>query len=140
MSRVVSRRVVWGPAARFVLGVAQRMAGGTVGQAVPVLGRGSGCKTSTRRRTRRRPTTRMALVALMEKAADADRVRDLLAFAAERIVDAGVETLTGAAKGLRGALREAPPRNGCRERASDTRAGRVELVIPRLRKGSCIMG
>src|SRR5919106_740843 len=78
---------------------------------------------------------RMALLELVEKSADADLVREMLAFAAERIMDAEVELLTGAAKGVRTALRETQ-RNGYRDRDWDTRAGRVELSIPKLRKGS----
>ena len=78
---------------------------------------------------------RMALIELVEKAADADLVREMLAFAAERIMDAEAETLTGAAKGVRTALRE-NHRNGYRDRDWDTRAGRIELAIPKLRKGS----
>ena len=76
---------------------------------------------------------RMALIELVEKSADADLVRDMLAFAADRMMDAEVETLTGAAKGARSALREAH-RNGCRERDWDTRAGRIALEIPKRRK------
>jgi transposase-like protein len=76
---------------------------------------------------------RMALLELLEKGADADLVRDMLAFAAERIMEA--EVAAGAAKGARSRLREAH-RNGDRERDWDTRAGRIELAIPRLRKGS----
>jgi len=78
---------------------------------------------------------RMALIDLVEKTADADLVREMLAFAAERIMDAEAEMLTGAAKGARTALRE-NHRNGYRERDWDTRAGRIELAIPKLRKGS----
>ena len=78
---------------------------------------------------------RMALIELVEKAADADLVREMLAFAAERVMDAEAEMLTGAAKGARTALRE-NHRNGYRERDWDTRAGRIELAIPKLRKGS----
>ena len=78
---------------------------------------------------------RMALIELVEKAADADLAREMLAFAAERIMDAEAEMLTGAAKGARSALRE-NHRNGCRERDWDTRAGRIDLAIPKLRKGS----
>jgi transposase-like protein len=78
---------------------------------------------------------RMALLELVEKSADADLVREMLAFAAARILDAEVELLTGAAKGERTALRETQ-RNGCRERDWDTRAGRIEVAIPKLRKGS----
>jgi transposase-like protein len=77
----------------------------------------------------------MTLRGLVEKAADADLVREMLAFAAERFMDAEVETLTCAAKGARSALRETH-RNGYRERDWDTRAGRIDLAIPKLRKGS----
>ena len=79
---------------------------------------------------------RMALLDLVEKGADADLVRDMLAFAADRIMDAEAEVAAGAAKGARSPLREVY-RNGYRERDWDTRAGRIELAIPRLRKGSC---
>jgi putative transposase len=78
---------------------------------------------------------RMALLELVEKSADVDLVREMLAFAAERIMDAEVELLTGASKGLRTALRE-NHRNGYRERDWDRRTGRIELAIPKLRKGS----
>ena len=78
---------------------------------------------------------RMALLELVEKDADSDLVRDLLAFAAERMMEAEVEVAAGAAKGARAPLREAH-RNGYRARDWDTRAGRIELAIPRLRKGS----
>lgn len=78
---------------------------------------------------------RMALMELVEKSADADFVREMLAFAAERIMDAEVETLTGAPKGARSAARETQ-RNGYRERGWDTRAGRIDVAIPKLRKGS----
>lgn len=78
---------------------------------------------------------RMALLDLVEKDADSDLVRDMLAFAAERMMEAEAEVAAGAAKGARAPLREAH-RNGYRARDWDTRAGRIELAIPRLRKGS----
>jgi transposase-like protein len=78
---------------------------------------------------------RMTLIELVEKAADADLVRELLAFAAERMMEAEVEARTGAAKGARSPLREVQ-RNGYRDRDWDTRAGRIALEIPKLRKGS----
>jgi hypothetical protein len=53
----------------------------------------------------------------------------MLAFAAERIMDAEFETRTGAAKGLRSPMREVQ-RNGYRDRDWDTRAGRIVLEIP----------
>ena len=78
---------------------------------------------------------RMALIELVEKQADGDLIRDMLAFAAERIMEAEVEARTGAAKGARSPMREAQ-RNGYRDRDWDTRAGRIALEIPKLRKGS----
>ena len=78
---------------------------------------------------------RMALIELVENEADGDLVREMLAFAAERIMEAAVEARTGAAKGARTPMREVQ-RNGYRDRDWDTRAGRIALEIPRLRKGS----
>lgn len=78
---------------------------------------------------------RMALIDLVEKSADEDLVRDMLAFAAERLMEFEVEAATGVPKGMRSAARTVQ-RNGYRERAWETRAGRIDLAIPRLRKGS----
>jgi transposase-like protein len=77
----------------------------------------------------------MALIELVENSADADLVRDMLAFAAERLMEAEIEGAAGAAKGARSPHRTAQ-RNGYRERGWDTRAGRIALSIPKLRKGS----
>jgi putative transposase len=78
---------------------------------------------------------RMTLIELIEKGADADLIRDMLAFAAERLMNLEVEALTGAPAGVRSPER-LTHRNGYRERAWDTRAGRIDLAIPKLRKGS----
>ncbi len=78
---------------------------------------------------------RMALIELIEKGADTDLVRDMLAFAAERLMAMEVDTLTGAPAGVRSPER-LNHRNGYRERAWDTRADRIDLAIPKLRKGS----
>src|SRR3954454_8362905 len=78
---------------------------------------------------------RMALLELVEKGADADLVRELLAFAAERLMAGEVEQLPGAARGARPPYRT-NHRNGYRERGWETRAGRIGLAIPKLRKGS----
>jgi transposase-like protein len=78
---------------------------------------------------------RMALIELIEQSADADLVRDMLAFAAERLMAMEVDVLTGAPAGVRSPERM-NHRNGYRARAWDTRAGRIELAIPKLRKGS----
>ena len=78
---------------------------------------------------------RMALIELVEKQADGDLVREMLVFAAERIMELEVEVRAGAAKGARTPLREVQ-RNGDRDRDWDTRAGRIALEIPKLSKGS----
>ena len=78
---------------------------------------------------------RMALLDLIEKGADADLVREMLSFAAGRLMDAEVQARTGAAHGARDPERLVQ-RNGYRERVWDTRAGQIDLEIPRLRKGS----
>ena len=78
---------------------------------------------------------RMALLELIEKGADVDLVCALLAYASERLMEAEVDRLTGAAAGVRSPDRT-NHRNGYRERGWETRVGRIELAIPKLRKGS----
>ena len=78
---------------------------------------------------------RMALLELLEKGADADLIRELLAYASDRLMAVEVDQLTGAAAGARSPDR-LNYRNGYRERGWETRVGRIELAIPKLRKGS----
>ena len=78
---------------------------------------------------------RMALQALLEKGSDDDLLREMMAYVANRMMDLDVEARTGAAHGERSPDR-VNQRNGYRERQWDTRAGTVELAIPKLRKGS----
>lgn len=79
----------------------------------------------------------MSLRALIEKAPDADLLREMIGFAAQRLMELEVGELAGATYGERSAERLAQ-RNGYRD--WQTRAGTVELRIPKLRKGSYFPG
>jgi putative transposase len=84
-------------------------------------------------------TASMALTELVEKGADADVLRQMIQYVAQRLMDLDVEGLCGAGYGERSADRT-NSRNGYRERVWDTRAGTMALKIPKMRAGSYFPG
>ena len=78
---------------------------------------------------------KIVLRALLEKGSDATFLREMIGFAAERLMQLETETLCGAAPGER-SLDRVNQRNGYRDRDWETRAGTVELRVPKLRRGS----
>ena len=80
-------------------------------------------------------TATMALTELAEKGADIDVLRQMVQFMAQRLMELDVEGRCGAGYDEKSAER-LNSRNGYRERSWDTRAGSVELKIPKLRQGS----
>jgi transposase-like protein len=78
---------------------------------------------------------RMALAQLLEKGSDADLLREMVGYVAQRLMELDVEGLCGAAHGERNGERE-NWRNGYRDRGWETRAGTIPLRIPKLRRGS----
>jgi hypothetical protein len=100
---------------------------------------GSGCDTNLWPEGPPMTADMMNLRTLVEKTPDADLLREMIGFAAERLMELEVGAATGAGYGEKNPLRTAQ-RNGYRERDWETRAGTVELRIPKLRKGSYFPG
>ena len=83
--------------------------------------------------------TTLAPPELAETGADADFIKQTLQFVLQRLMEMDVETLCRAAYGERSDER-VNSRNGYRDRALETRAGTVDLKIPKLRSGSYFPG
>ena len=79
-------------------------------------------------------TATMALTELAEKGADIDVLRQMVQHMAQRLMEMDVQGRCGAGYDEKSAER-VNSRNGYRERTWDTRAGSVELKIPKLRQG-----
>jgi len=81
----------------------------------------------------------IALSELVEKGAKDDVVRELLAHVVQRLMDFEIEQRCGAEYGERSEDRS-NSRNGYRDRLWETRAGSIDLRIPKLRRGSYFPG
>jgi transposase-like protein len=80
----------------------------------------------------------MDLQSLVEKAPDTDFLREMIGFAARRLMEMEVGAITGGWGEKSGA--RFVQRNGYGERDWETRAGTIALRIPKLRKGSYFPG
>ena len=67
-------------------------------------------------------------------AASPDLLREMIRSFAQKMMDAEVEVACGAGCG-EVSLNRVNSRNGCQQRDWDTRAGTVELAVPKLRHG-----
>jgi putative transposase len=83
--------------------------------------------------------TSIALSELVEKGANDDVVRELLTDIVRRVMDFEIEQRCGAEYGERTEDRS-NSRNGYRDRLWETRAGSIDLRIPKLRRGTYFPG
>src|SRR6202044_635153 len=65
-----------------------------------------------------------------------DFLRESLTWVVQQLMKAGVTELVGAGRGERAPEERLTHRNGYRARPWSTRAGEIELAIPKLRRGS----
>jgi transposase-like protein len=82
---------------------------------------------------------KIALQCLLEKSSDAGLLREMISYGAQRLMALETDALCGAGHGERSDNR-INQRNAFRDRDWETRAGTVELRIPKLRKGSYFPG
>ena len=81
----------------------------------------------------------MNLRGLLEKSPDADLLREIIGFGAQRLMELEVGGLTGAGFGEKSPERLAQ-RNGYPDLDWETRAGTVELRIPQAAEGQLLPG
>jgi transposase-like protein len=65
-----------------------------------------------------------------------DFLRESLTWVCQQLMEAEVKELVGAARGVRAPEQRLAHRDGYRPRAWQTRAGEIELAIPKIRRGS----
>jgi Transposase, Mutator family len=80
-----------------------------------------------------------ALAELAEKGTEPDLLREMIQYVAQRMMEMDAEGLCAAAYAERSPER-LNSRNGYRDRLWETRAGSVDLKLPKLRKGSYFPG
>src|SRR6201981_1087534 len=78
---------------------------------------------------------RLVLAELLEKAGDGDFLRAVAEAVLQLLMDTDAEGVIGPGRYERSGERTTW-RNGCRDRALDTRLGALQLRIPKLRQGS----
>ncbi len=82
---------------------------------------------------------KIALRDLLEKGSDATFLREMIGFAAQRLMELETEAVCGAGHGERSAER-VNQRNGYRDRDWQTRVGTVELPHPQAQEGQLLSG
>ena len=96
-------------------------------------------KTTTRGVTTMAETKRMTaeqVVGYLLDGEGLDYLRESLTWVCQQLMEAEVSELVGAARGERAPEERLTHRNGYRPRPWQTRAGELELAIPKLRRGS----
>src|SRR5436190_23984855 len=84
-------------------------------------------------------TDMMSLRALLEKSSDVDLLREMIGFAAQRLMELEVGGLTGAGHGERSAERDQPPQWIPRSRLGDPR-GHGRAAYPEAAQGELFSG
>lgn len=79
---------------------------------------------------------RVTLSELIEKGSDADLLTEMITFITSQLMEMEVDNLTNATHSERKPGVRTNSRNGYRSRPWQTRAGTVDVAIPKLRKGS----